>query len=199
MLGLYVSDHPLAGMESHLLRHSDTGIADLLATENPEDGEVVTIAGLVSGIQHRTARASGKPYGIVQLEDFGGEVTVMFLGKAYQEFAPGLVADSIISVKGRISVRDDGFNIHAISMFQPDTGASLGSGPLVITLQETRATPDVISALSDVLIRHSGGNEVHVRLLRDDRARILEIPFPVSVTADLYGELKSLLGPNCLV
>jgi len=25
------------------------------------------------------------------------------------------------------------------------------------------------------------------------------LPYPVQVTADLYGELKSLLGPNCLV
>ena len=41
----------------------------------------------------------------------------MFLGKTYQEFGPALVGDSIIVLKGRVSVRDDGMNMHAVSMF----------------------------------------------------------------------------------
>ena len=150
-------------------------------------------------VQHRTARNSGNQYGIVQVEDFGGEITVMFLGKTYQEFAPALIGDSIVVVRGRVSLRDDGMNLHAVSMFQPDTGPSLGSGPLVISVAEARATTEVISALNDVLIRHAGDNEVRLRLVRGENARMFEIPYPVAVTADLYGELKGLLGPNCLV
>ncbi|MGN6502371.1 MAG: OB-fold nucleic acid binding domain-containing protein, partial [Pseudolysinimonas sp.] len=199
MLGLYVSDHPLAGRESQLARHASIGIAELLAGESAGDGETVTVAGLVTSVQHRTARNSGNPYGMVQVEDFGGEITVMFMGKTYQEFAPALVGDSIVVVKGRVSLRDDGMNLHAVSMFVPDTGSSLGSGPLVISVPEVRATTEVISALNDVLIRHRGDNEVRLRLVRGENARMFEIPYPVSVTADLYGELKSLLGPNCLV
>jgi DNA polymerase-3 subunit alpha len=40
---------------------------------------------------------------------------------------------------------------------------------------------------------------VRLRLVKGDVARSFEIPMPVDVTADLYGELKSLLGPGCLV
>jgi DNA polymerase-3 subunit alpha len=98
-----------------------------------------------------------------------------------------------------VSQRDDGIGLHAQSMFTPDTGQSLGSGPLVIQVPEHRATTDVVSALGDVLIRHRGDNEVRLRLVRGSSARLFEIPYPVSVTADLYGELKSLLGPNCVV
>ena len=199
MLGLYVSDHPLAGLEAQLAKHASIGIAELLTGEGVSDGEIVTIAGLVTSVQHRTARNSGNPYGIAQVEDFGGEVTVMFLGKTYQEFAPALESDSIVVVKGRVSMREDGMNLHAVSMFQAETGTSLGSGPLVISLPESRATTEVITALNDVLIRHRGDVEVRLRLVRGEYARMFEIPYPVSVTADLYGELKSLLGPNCLV
>lgn len=199
MLGLYVSDHPLAGLELQLAKHASLGIAELLDGEEFADGDVVTVAGLLTSVQHRTARNSGNQYGIVQLEDFSGEVSVMFLGKTYQEFGPALVADAIVVVKGRVSVRDDGMNLHAVSMFLPDTGQSLGSGPLVISVPEQRATTEVVTALNDVLIRHSGDNEVRLRLVRGDTARMFEIPFPVAVTADLYGELKSLLGPNCVV
>ena len=41
--------------------------------------------------------------------------------------------------------------------------------------------------------------EVRLRLLKGDNARTFEIPLPVDITADLYGELKSLLGPSCLL
>ncbi|PZQ91699.1 MAG: DNA polymerase III subunit alpha [Leifsonia xyli] len=199
MLGLYVSEHPLDGLETLLAKHASVGIGELLASETVEDGSSVTVAGLLTNVQHRIARQSGNPYGVVTLEDFGGEVSIMFLGKTYQEFAPGLQGDTIAVIKARVSQRDDGIGLHAQSMFLPDTGQSLGSGPLVIQVPEHRATTEVVSALGDVLIRHRGDNEVRLRLVRGDAARLFEIPYPVSVTADLYGELKSLLGPNCVV
>ncbi len=198
MLGLYVSDHPLAGLELQLAKHASASISEILGGEAVSDGETVTIAGLITGVQHRTARNSGNQYGMVTLEDFGAEITVMFLGKTYQEFSPGLVNDSIVVVRGRVSVRDDGVNLHAVTMFSPDVGHSLGAGPLVISVPELRATTDVVTALNDVLIRHSGDNEVRLKLVKGDTARMFEIPYPVSVSADLYGELKSLLGPNCV-
>ena len=63
MLGLYVSDHPLAGLESQLAKHASTTIADVLSGEGAADGETVTIAGLITSVQHRTARNSGNQYG----------------------------------------------------------------------------------------------------------------------------------------
>jgi len=198
MLGLYVSDHPLAGLEIQLAKLADASIVEVLDGNVAGDGEHVTVAGLVTSVQHRVARNSGNQYGIVTIEDFGAEISVMFLGKTYQEFAPALVNDSIVVVRGRVSLRDDGMNLHASSLNVPDLGQSLGAGPLVITLQEQRATTDVVQGLNDVLIRHSGDNEVRLKLVRGDTARIFEVPFPVKVSADLYGELKSLLGPGCL-
>ena len=199
MLGLYVSDHPLAGLEQTLAKHASISISDLIGGEAAHDGEQVTVAGLLTSVQHRTARNSGNQYGMVTVEDFGGEVTVLFMGKTYLEFSPSLQNDSVVVIKGRVATRDDGLNLHAVSLFVPDTGASLGSGPVVISLPENRATTEVVSALNEVLIRHRGDNEVRLRLVRGESARMFEVPFPVTVTADLYGELKSLLGPNCIV
>jgi DNA polymerase-3 subunit alpha len=198
MLGLYVSDHPLAGLEVQLAKHSSATIAEVLAGDVAKDGETVTVAGLITSVQHRIARNSGNQYGLITVEDFGAEITVMFLGKAYQEFSPALTNDAVVVVRGRVSVRDDGMNLHANSMFTPDLGQSLGSGPLVISMPEFRATTDVVSSLSDVLIRHSGDTEVRLKLVKGELARMFEIPYPVRVSADLYGELKSLLGPACL-
>ncbi len=84
MLGLYVSDHPLAGLEIELAKHQSITIADLIAADDSVEGETVTVAGLLTSVQHRVAKSSGNPYGIVDIEDFGGQIGVMFLGKTYQ-------------------------------------------------------------------------------------------------------------------
>ena len=95
----------------------------------------------------------------------------MFLGKTYQEFGSSLVGDSVIVLKGRVSVRDDGKNLHAVSMFMPDLGVATSSGPLVLSMPEFRATTDVVTELGAVLGRHAGDTEVRLRLLKGDNAR----------------------------
>jgi DNA polymerase-3 subunit alpha len=200
MLGLYVSDHPLAGLELQLAKLASTGIAELVSSENIQDGETVTIAGLVTSVQHRVAKASGNQYGMIQVEDFGGELTVMFMGKAYQEYSHALKGDTIVVVRGRVSLRDDGMNLHAFSLMTPDLGqADDAGGTLMITMPDQRATTDTVSSLAEVLARHPGEAEVRLRLVKGPVARVFEVPKPVKVSPDLYGELKALLGPNCLV
>jgi DNA polymerase-3 subunit alpha len=198
MLGLYVSDHPLAGLEIPLAKHASLSINDLLSSEDANDGDQVTIAGLVTSVQHRVAKQSGNPYGMITVEDFDGEVTVMFMGKTYTEFQSMLQADSILVVRGRVSRRDDGLNLHAQSAFSPDLGAVDAAGPLVLVMPEHRATSSVVGELAQVLTRHRGSTEVTLRLHKGSTAKVFEVPLPVEVTADLFGELKGLLGPQCL-
>ncbi|MFB8386000.1 DNA polymerase III subunit alpha [Microbacterium sp. NPDC055910] len=198
MLGLYVSDHPLAGLEIPLAKHASISIHDLLASEVLDDGDQVTIAGLVTSVQHRVAKQSGNPYGMITVEDFNGEITVMFMGKTYTEFSSMLQADSILVVRGRVSRRDDGMNLHAQAVFSPDLGTMDAAGPLTLTMPEHRATETVIGDLADVLGRHRGETEVTLKLHKGGTAKVFEVPLTVTVTADLFGELKGLLGPQCL-
>lgn len=198
MLGLYVSDHPLAGLEIPLAKHASTSIHDLLASEDVGDGDQVTIAGLVTSVQHRVAKQSGNPYGMITVEDFDGEITVMFMGKTYTEFQHMLQADSILVVRGRVSRRDDGMNLHAQSAFSPDLGAMDESSALVLLMPERRASEALVSELLQTLTRHAGDTEVSLKLHSGTVAKVFEVPHTVRITPDLYGELKGLLGPQCL-
>jgi DNA polymerase-3 subunit alpha len=198
MLGLYVSDHPLAGLEVPLAKHASISIHDLNNSEDLQDGDQVTVAGLVTSVQHRVAKASGNPYGMITIEDFNGEVTVMFMGKTYTEFQLTLQQDAILAVRGRVSRRDDGLNLHAQSAFAPDVGSFDAAGPLSLLVAEQRATERVMNDLADVLRRHNGDTEVVLRVHRGRTAKVFEVPMPVKVSADLFGDLKSLLGPSCL-
>lgn len=200
MLGLYVSDHPLSGMEGGLAEHSDMTVAKLLESDL-DDGAVVQIAGLVNQVNHRVARNSGNPYAQVALEDFSGEVSIMFLGKVYLESQEHLQPDSIVAIRGRVQRRDDEVTLHAQSaqVLNLQPGHTLRwEGPLVLSVSEQLATAEVLTALDRALDHHPGDTEVRLRLIQDGVARVFGLPKRVEVTVNLLGEVKSLLGRECV-
>jgi len=152
MLGLYVSDHPLAGLEVLLATESDESIADVLIS-NREDGDTVTVAGLITSVNHRVARNSGNPYAQVVIEDFGGEVAVMFLGKTYKNYKTELVEDTVVALRGRVSRRDDAIGLHAIELIPLNVAADYSSEPITLTVPEQFATVSVLTALDEALSR----------------------------------------------
>jgi DNA polymerase-3 subunit alpha len=197
MLGLYVSDHPLAGLEVPLAREAELSIAELLASD-AEDGDVVTIAGLITGVNHRVARSNGNPYAQVTIEDFGGEIGVMFLGKTYQNYQAELVSDSVVALRGRISRRDEGVGLHAVELIPLSISQESSDEPLTLTVPEKFATVSVLTALDQTLGRHEGQAAVRLRLVKSGVARVFELPRKVTISVDLIGEVKGLLGAECL-
>jgi len=200
MLGMYVSDHPLAGLEAQLQKLASISIGDLLESETIADGEQVTVAGLVTSASQRIARQSGNPYGMLQLEDYGGEISIMMLGKVFQEYWPLIEADSIAVVRARVQRRDDGIALQAISASAPQLMAATAddAGTVVLSLPETRATTEIVTGLRDIVRKHPGHSDVRLRIIRGDTARVFELPYRVARSSELTAELKSLLGTNAI-
>ncbi|HWL60829.1 MAG TPA: DNA polymerase III subunit alpha [Microbacteriaceae bacterium] len=196
MLGLYVSDHPLAGFEQQLQSLATHSIGTLLAGDGLEDGQVVTIAGLVTAAQQRIAKSSGNPWGMLTVQDFGGEIQVSFFAKNYLEFWPLVAEDAIVVIKGRLQQRDDGWTIMGQTIRVPEL-ASLGASstaPLTLRIRESAATSDRIAQLEAALRRHPGEAEVRLLLLRESSAGLFELPHRVDRGPNLTSELKALLG-----
>jgi DNA polymerase-3 subunit alpha len=199
MLGLYVSDHPLAGRERQLAQFADFTIGDLLTSEEIRDGETVTIAGLISSVTHRVARSSGNPYANVTIEDFEGEISVMFMGKTYREYSEALINDEVVLIRGRINSRDDGFAISAFSMDTIALGSeSATQGPLKLQIAEADATRTILENLDATLKAHPGTEEVQLTFIDDSNPRSFKLQPTVKISDDLIGELKALLGASCL-
>lgn len=197
MLGLYVSDHPLAGMEAELMRFSDMGTASLRDSDIA-DGETVTLAGLVTQVQHRIARSSGNQYAQITLEDFSGEISVMFMGKTYQQYRELLVEDLTVTIRGRITRRDEEVVLQGFSIETIDPGRDRG-GVLQLSLTEAMATREKLMELANILEAHPGPVEVQVKLTAPAGVSHFMLPQRVKVGQDLFGELKALLGPEAVV
>ncbi|WPU10938.1 DNA polymerase III subunit alpha [Pseudarthrobacter oxydans] len=200
MLGLYVSDHPLQGLEGLLSQHAEMSITSVLGEDGPQDGAIITIAGMITSLSRRIAKASGNAYARAEVEDLGGSMEVMFFGQVYGPIASVLAEDLIVVVKGRLQKRDDGaITLNCMELSVPDLSEGL-NGPLVITMPTYKATEAVVTELGDVLRTHRGNSEVRLHLQGDTRTEIMGLPVHLRVnpSPSLFGDLKVLLGPACL-
>ena len=197
MLGLYVSDHPLQGLEHILAAERDVSIAALLADDGPRDS-MVTIAGMITQVQRKQTR-NGEIWAIVSVEDLEASIQVLLFPKVYQTVATMLTTDTVVRVKGRARAKDESVEMTGQEVTIPDVHEG-PSGPVVISLPATRCTPPVVDQLKQVLSAHPGMTEVRLRLHSGARTTLwrLDDQLRVAPSQPLMADLKALLGPSCL-
>jgi DNA polymerase-3 subunit alpha len=196
MLGLYVSDHPLLGVEHILRSNTDMSISSLLSDESTLDG-MVTLGGLITGVQRKVSR-NGSSWAIVTLEDLEGAVEVLFFANTYNQYALTLIEDRVVTVRGRFERRDDVVRFTALEMKSLDVSTG-PVGPLLISLPISQCTPPIVDRMKEILRSHPGKREVHMQI--DDQGVLTTMKIDALVTASpsLSADLKSILGPDCLV
>ena len=198
MLGLYVSDHPLQGLEHVLRASSDCTLGELLADTERADGSTVRICGLITGVQRRISK-KGDSWASVTIEDLEGGVEVMVFPGAYQLAMPLLVPDNIVVIKGRIRRKDEGIELNALEVSLPTVQGG-AEAPVVVSLPVSRCTHETIEKFKQVLSVHPGVAEVHLRLIGPASTKVMRLDNGLRVTPSsaLMADLKELLGPRCL-
>ncbi|TDD69724.1 DNA polymerase III subunit alpha [Jiangella aurantiaca] len=198
MLGLYVSDHPLLGLEHVVANASDKPISALSDESEVPNGTTISVGGLITSLQRKVSKR-GDTWAIVTIEDLEGSIEAMFFPATYQLYALQLAEDEIVVVKGRLDRREESPQLIAAELSLPDLSDG-PSGPVVVTMPMTRCTPPVVERLKDVLATHPGVTPVHLRLTGTGRTTVMKLDDRLRVTPStaLMGDLKQLLGPTCL-
>jgi DNA polymerase-3 subunit alpha len=207
MLGLYVSDHPLLGVEHILSAATDCSVAQLLSSASEEadrggrgrpDGQSVTVGGILSGLQRKVTR-KGDPWAAATLEDLEGAIEVLFFPATYAGCATLLADDAIVLVRGRLDRREDSPKLIAQEVIAPDLSAT-ESGPFVVSMPVQRCVAPVVDRLQEVLRSHPGMAEVHLRLCNGKRTTVVRLDGKLRVrpSPSLAADLKQLLGPSCV-
>jgi DNA polymerase-3 subunit alpha len=196
MLGLYVSDHPLLGIEHILRAASDMPISQLGEVNHDQ---IITVGGLITQVQRKVSR-QGTPWAIVTVEDLEGAVDVMFFSNSYATHGVNLVEDRVVAIRGRVDRREEQARISALDLTMPDLNKT-PTGPLVISMEMSRCTPPVIDRMKEILRSHPGAREVHLQLDENGKFTVLKLDEGLKVTSSpsLSADLKTVLGPDCLL
>jgi DNA polymerase-3 subunit alpha len=191
MLGLYVSDHPLLGLESALRRRCDTSIAEL---KEREDGAVVSVGGVVTSLQRKFTRR-GEPMGVFVLEDLQESIEVTVFPRVMGDHGHKLADDAIVVVRGRLDGRDDvpKLLVQDITLVE---GLTEAAPPLRLRLPATVLSEDRIGQLKRMLADHPGESPV---LLDLGGGTVLRLPDDHRVDlGQIVGEVRVAFGHDAV-
>jgi DNA polymerase-3 subunit alpha len=206
MLGLYVSDHPLRGVEAALSRLTECSIADLKDLDDSgavsagvlpaavRDGQVKVVGGIVTGLNRRYTKR-GELMGTFFLEDLGGSIEVFVFPKVMMVYGALLADDSVVVVKGRIDTRDEQVKLVCIELSFPTLVAE-GARELRLRLPLNALTDGLLERLKAILSEHPGDEPVYLNVGQ----KTLRLPSQFNVDSrGLAGELLTLLGPGAVM
>jgi DNA polymerase-3 subunit alpha len=199
MLGLYVSDHPLSGVEHVLASKADCSIASLTGDSERPDGSIVTVAGLITGLARKVTK-QGNTWAAATIEDLEGGIETMFFPQTYQLYATQLAEDAVVVVKGRLDKRDEVPKLIAMEVAMLDISSAGSSAPVVLHVSEARVIPATVERLKRILISHPGTTPVRMHLRsRDEKVVRYQLGdnLRVSNSPALSTDLKVLLGAGC--
>ena len=201
MLGLYLSDHPLKGVEAALARHTDTTIAELrdhtvgeFEAVKVRDGEARWVGGVITNLVRKYTKR-GDLMATFILEDLASAIEVWVFPKTMTEVAHVLADDAVVCVRGRLDLREEQPKLICMEIKRPELNVS-GIEPLHLSLPLNALTDERVETLKRLLTEHPGPSPVLLHV--GAKCIRLASQFSVDTTRGLLGELRVLLGPSCL-
>jgi DNA polymerase-3 subunit alpha len=189
-LGLYVSEHPLEAIRDQLRRKTDSTLAEL---ERRRDGEIVTVAGIVSALKQLTTK-KGDPMVFARLDDVLGSAEVVVFNSVYAAARELLVADAVLVVKARVDHKEGETKLIALEVNSFE--ATPERREVRLKLDARRARAGVIRELAAVVKDFPGEAPVVVDLVTSEGPRVFQFgsDFRVKPEPDFFAEVKALLG-----
>ena len=194
MLGLYVSDHPLFGVEAALRRKTEHSVGDL--ADLPDRANVV-VGGVITNLARKFTK-KGEQMAVFVLEDLDASVEATVFPRTLREQGNKLADDTIVAIRGLLDKRDEsrvGLIVNDIDVL---SGLSDGPAPPVrLILPSHKVSEILIQRLKRILREHPGDSVVSVDL---GGGKILRLADEFRVDLDrAVGELRMAFGHDAVL
>ncbi|KAF0208435.1 MAG: DNA polymerase III alpha [Actinobacteria bacterium] len=195
MLGIYVSDHPLADIAETIkaARTCSLGDGDAL-----KDGVTGWFAGIVTKTD-RIATKAGKLMGTFVLEDLEGSMEGVLFPQTYDKYRELIVVDAVVRIRAKVESSDRGTKlmVHDVQPLTTEGRFEKPPGILWVKAESATLSNGGGTAFKAILAAHSGRDAVQVKLEGPAGTKVLKMPGEYNVDASstsLHAEIKELLG-----
>ncbi|WP_427339784.1 DNA polymerase III subunit alpha [Caloranaerobacter sp. DY30410] len=205
MLGIYLSGHPLASYEKELKRISNITTSEIYEsleeTENENenleflDGKEVVIGGVITSKKNKITK-NNNIMAFATLEDLYGSIELIIFPATYERYSNYINEDSLVIVKGRLSIHEEEEPKIICDSFSPLTKTNREKLYLKIPKNKSLS---VLNEIKSILSNYTGNVPVYVYLENKNRTIMAERDYWVDATNDkLINNLKKLLGQDCV-
>jgi DNA polymerase-3 subunit alpha len=177
LLGFYVTGHPLDKFRGVIdsEKYQRLGLVDELVIANPRDR--FPFAGMVRSLEAKITK-TGKPFGVLVLEDFTGSAEIMLWGETFVPAREaGLIEPGRI-IRLKCAVQEDDrtggrrLTGYELAELKPKRGASNGKGPLELMLWTTRHSERDLNDILAALAAHPGTTPVLLHIQNSAGRRV---------------------------
>lgn len=206
-LGLYVSGHPLDGLNFDSI--SSTKIAEILAGNVPSvEGfaargkePIITIAGIAASFGARVTKA-GKPFGSGMLEDKTGSIDFVMFSQTFASYGSFMKTDGLYALTGYPQKRGEGFSF-IVNSVRPLEFATSGNMPVRLKLTQDQWEKGYHPMMERLRVHEN--NEAKeatdvVISIRDFDGSVSEETLDIKVKPGtlLVSEMRELFGMGCI-
>ena len=193
MLGLYVSDHPLNGVETFIAAHRTMPLSQV--QECTEPMSKVKLAGMITAVVRKQTK-KGLPYAQITLEDLDSSLTMQVFNRAYTEYSALLVPDSVVQVVGRIQPKDEGsvdFVVEKVITLDLESDPTTS---ITVSLPMAKVTRSSMDELKRTLSCYPGTSSVWFKMINSRQTKVFRLADKVNASLELISDLKALLGAS---
>jgi DNA polymerase-3 subunit alpha len=200
VMGIYVSDHPLRGME-RLIQQAASHTCASIAEQ--EEGTPVRLAGVIAGLRTIITKNTGQKMATLTLEDFSGQASIIVFASTFSKLQDLLIKDTVVKVKGVVMHRERNgdktieVRLEDVEPIEPTLELLHTNGtnsPGTVEIRIHRATEDQLKRLRGVLSKHPGTFDVKIQIMPCDSYLPIYAPLNVEPSQSLASEIQSLLS-----
>lgn len=190
-LGVYLTEHPLEGLEYTLSSVADKSILDL---ELCSDGEYVKVAGIITKVVPKTTKRGDQMFYLF-LEDLTSMVEVVVFPAMAKEWASKFEEGDIVIISARVSKEGTDEENAVVKLFfhsleVPELPDSLYGKPVILAAGEM-VSYDTMERLMKVIENNPGSSPVFLEV-DQDRLKI-SLAFEKTVDPSIEDVLEKLL------
>lgn len=192
VMGIYVSDHPLRGLERAIRQSSSHTCASVTELE---DGQQVRLTGVISGMRVIITKARGEKMASVTLEDFSGQASCTVFAATYAKYTELVKKDSVVTIRGVVTSRQgrnggdsqQEVRVEEVLAFDAPAGIEeLGDDDSegTVTIRLRNAIRADLEKLKTIISKHPGNNRLMIEVAGNDSLPPLELLHRVEYTDD---------------
>lgn len=200
ILGFYISGHPLLRCEQLIKEYTNASTSTF---EDIEDGEPITIGGMIASIRNHTTR-NDKQMAFVTLEDLEGTVDLVVFSEALESCSDAIQEGKIVWVKGHTgngkSAREN-ISILVDEILSLDDARQKFSTSVHVRLPLTMLESSALESLKGVFSDNKGDCNLflHFKTAQYDEVVIQANPdTKVSPTEALISQVEKMVGEQCV-
>ncbi|MBP7774605.1 DNA polymerase III subunit alpha [Candidatus Woesebacteria bacterium] len=193
LLGLYLTDHPMAHALTAVSKRATKTIEELDADIHRE--QVFLFGGVLSNVRTVQTKKSNSTMAFGILEDQTGSMPIVLFPRGYAEFGNFFKNDSVVLVKGKVDFREEEMQIIAEKITVP---SDLESGPEVHSADHELFIPrhtgkETLEKLGKLLKSNPGDDSVVIIIPNGASPQKMLLPYTIAWTPLLEAEIQELL------